>query len=226
MFNNSVRFFLTIVCLVGCVSSADASALTYEFSGTLSQPINGTSQFSGTFTYDTDLSPYPGALATPGWGYYAGVPANSTEPPVSLNFSLGNINYTTAGNISADEVMVAHTTSYDAFYVGEIFNGPASSNLHASIGLVNENLIQQGPFTSTNLPSGLNLGQFSNGASFVVTGTTADGQQVNINASITSLTAIGSESPVPEPGSILVFLLAGAGLVWHRRRSVRRPCAC
>jgi len=67
-----------------------ASPISYEFSGTLSQPFNGTTQFSGSFTYNTSLPAYPGIVPSPGWSYYSGVPTDPTAPVVSLTFNLGN----------------------------------------------------------------------------------------------------------------------------------------
>ena len=37
---------------------ANAAPIGYAFSGTLSQPYNGSTQFSGTFYYDTNLLPF------------------------------------------------------------------------------------------------------------------------------------------------------------------------
>jgi hypothetical protein len=56
MFINTVRHFAMGACLVCCGASANAAPVSYAFSGTLSQPYNGSSQVSGTFTYDTDLT--------------------------------------------------------------------------------------------------------------------------------------------------------------------------
>ena len=72
MFTKILRHWVMPALLATCVTSANASPITYSFSGTLSQPFNGSSLFSGTFTYDTDLPTYPGINPSPGWAYYSG----------------------------------------------------------------------------------------------------------------------------------------------------------
>ncbi len=86
------------------------------------QPFNGSSQFTGTFTYATDLPLYPGVTPTPGWSYYSGVPINPTEPVTSLTFNVGGLSSTSFGSLASDEVIVTHTTQgYDGFYINESF---------------------------------------------------------------------------------------------------------
>ncbi len=110
---------LGVLC---CVVSAQASPVGYAFSGTLFQPFNGSSQFTGTFTYATDLPLYPGVTPTPGWSYYSGVPINPTEPVTSLTFNVGGLSSTSFGSLASDEVIVTHTTQgYDGFYINESF---------------------------------------------------------------------------------------------------------
>ena len=121
MFANGVRRLILIAGLVCGVSSAQASPITYDFSGTLSQPYNGSTQFSGTLTYDTDLPAYPGIVPSAGWSYYSGVPTDPTAPVVSLTFNLGNTASSSFGNIVNDEVIVAHTQNTDAFFIYEQF---------------------------------------------------------------------------------------------------------
>ena len=213
MFTNSVRRLGLMVCLLCGVPSVQATPISYEFSGTLSQPFDGSTQFSGTFVYDTDLPPYPGINPSPGWSYYSGVPADPTEPVLSLTFNLGNTSSSSFGNIATDELIVAHTSASDAFYISESFGYAGGENLYAEIGMVNDNLVYRGPFTSTIPPSSLSLSDFSMGANLTLQGTLAGGQQVNVVGTVTSLTPVGIEGqPVPEPASLLVFFLVlGAG---------------
>jgi hypothetical protein len=219
MFTRTVRHFVGVVCLVCCVSSANAAPVGYAFSGTLNQPYNGLTSFSGTFVYDTDLPLYPGITPSAGWSYYSGVPANPTEPVLSLTFNLGATPSASFGSIASDELIVAHTPSNDGFYINETFSNTGGQSLMANIGMVNNNLVQRGPFSSTAPPSSLNLSSFNMGTQLILQGTPAGGQYETVFGTITSLTPLfgGSESPVPEPGSVLVFLVLGAGFIVLRR---------
>jgi hypothetical protein len=220
MFTNALRHFVMMVCLAFCVSSASASPVGYAFSGALDQPYGGSSTFSGTFTYDTDLPPYPGITPFPGWSYYSGVPADPTEPVLSLTFNVGNLVSSSLGTIAQDELIVSHTQGGDAFYINETFGYANGQNLMANIGMVNNNLVYRGPFTSTDPPSSLNLASFSKGAQLILQGTLAGGQDVNVIGTITSLTPLtsgGGPESIPEPASVIVFLALCAGFVVHRR---------
>jgi hypothetical protein len=215
MFSNFVRRFGWAICLVCGVVGVDASPIQYSFTGTLSQPYNGATHFSGTFTYNTDLPIYPGIQPSPGWQYYSGVPTDPTAPPVSLTFHIGSFSSTSLGGIASDEVIVAHTQSNDGFYFQEAFNYTHGQNLTAEIGMVNNNLVQRAPFSSLDPPGHLSLSEFSMGSNLTFWGRTADGQEVNVVGTVTSLVAISS---VPEPGSLLVFTVLGAGFLRCRRR--------
>jgi hypothetical protein len=222
MFTTGVRWIGLIAVLVCCVSPARATPITYAFRGTLSQLYNGSSQFSGTFTYDTDLPLNPNVQPYPGWSYYSGVPANTSEPPLSLTFNLGNTPSSSFGTMQNIEMIVTHTQGdYDGFYIeGQLSNSNSGGgqSVFANIGMVNDNSIQNGPFTSTNPPLSLNLASFSMGAQLDITISPSNGQGATYIGTITSLV----ETPAPEPASLLVFGVLGAGL-WrrHRRASER-----
>ena len=223
MFTNGVRWIGLIAVLVWGVSPAWATPITYEFSGTLDQPYNGSSQFSGTFTYDTDLPLNPNVQPYPGWSYYSRVPVDPSEPPLSLTFNLGNTPSSSFGTMQNIEMIVTHTQGgYDGFYIEEGYSPNSVSgnapSVFANIGMVNDNSIQNGPFTSTNPPLSLNLASFSMGAQLDVTISPSNGQGAAYVGTITSLV----ETSAPEPASLLVFGILGAGL-WrrHRRASER-----
>jgi len=218
MFTYGVRRLTPIVCLLCGVSSAQASPISYAFTGTLSQPFDGSTQFSGSFTYNTNLPAYAGITPATGWSYYSGVSTDPSAPPVSLTFNIGNTASSSFGNIVNDEVIVSHTRTNDGFYIYEQFANTGGQNLSAEIALESNNLLQQPPFTSSSLPSSLNLSEFNQGASLSLWGTTASGEQVDDIGTVTSLVAISS---VPEPGTILVFLAMGAGFLRYRRSVAR-----
>jgi hypothetical protein len=225
MSTTATRHFVTMVCLVCCVSSANAAPVIYAFSGTLNQPYNGSSQFSGTFTYDTDLPPYPGITPLPGWSYYSGVPVDPTEPVLSLTFKLGNTPSSSFGNTLSNDLVVTHTQTNDGFYINETFSNTGGPYLMANIGMLNNNLVQRGPFNSTDPPIGLNLANFNMGAQLNLIGTPIGGQYETVSGTITSLAPLiggGGPPPVPEPASVLVFLALGAGFAVHLRARPRR----
>ncbi len=208
-----------IVCLVLAASSAQASPVSYSFTGTLQQPLDGSTQISGTLVYDTDLPTYPGITPSPGWSYYTGVPNDPTAPISSLTFQLGGETSSSFGTPSNLEVIVAHTATSDGFFIQEQFNGPSGPNVSAEFGLSNDNTAQPGPFTSSAPPSQLNLADFSIGSNLNVFGKTADGENVNIIGTITSLTPTAA---VPEPSTALVFALLGGGLAFFPRAKATR----
>jgi hypothetical protein len=213
MFSNRVIRLSLIVCFMGCGSFAEASPVGYAFSGTLAQPFDGSTQFSGTFKYDTNLPPDPNINPSPGWSYYLGTPTDPSSPPVSLTFNLGNTSSSSFGSADNIEVVVAHTPSSDGFFINEQFPFQGRQNLTAEIGLANNNLAQPGPFKSSSLPSSLNLTDFSIGGNLTFWGTTADGQQVNVVGTVTSLVP---DLNAPETATLAVFIVLGAGLCLHR----------
>jgi hypothetical protein len=229
MFTNGIRSIALIATLACCITPAHGSAYTYAFSGTLSQPYDGSSQFSGTFTYATDLPPYPGTTPWPGTAAYSGVPNDPTEPVVSLIFTLGNTPSSSFGTLSSDEVLVDHNlggtpAGGDLFELTEQFIKGGNQSVYATIGLGNDDLVQRAPFSSTALPTSLSLADFSMGGSFTVEFMTAGGQETNVYGTITSLSEVsGAPTPnVPEPSSLVVFAGLVAAFFAHRGRN-RRP---
>jgi hypothetical protein len=228
MFTNRIQWIASIAVLAWCVAPAHGSALTYAFSGTLWQPYNGSTQFSGTFTYDTDLPPYPGSNAYPGSAAYSGVPYDPTEPPVSLTFTLGNTPSSSFGTVSSDEVLVDHNLGGspqggDLFGITQQYNEIGGVTAFAKIGFGNDDLIQSAPFSSTAPPSSLSLAAFSMGGNLVIEFVSQQDQVPSVFGTITSLTLISSsQTPVPEPSSLLIFAGLAAAICAHRRVN-RKP---
>ena len=208
--------------LICGLAPAPAASISYEFSGTLAQPYNGSNQFSGTFTYATDLPLNPAVQPMTGWSYYTGGPNDPSEPVVSLSFKLGNTSSSSLGTIDSTQVIVLHNASNDGFYLDEHFAGQSGGyGLLANIGMVNDNTLARGPFSSTSLPSSLSLSSFSMGPQLDLTGIDpSTGQWVTVLGRITSLiplvngqpvTPTPPPVPVPEPASLLIFAVLGAG---------------
>ena len=228
--SRTLQPLVILASLVASASSASASPVMYAFSGTLSQPFNGTTQFSGTFAYDTST---PQSWSTsPGVGVYSSLATAPSDPPASLTFNVGNMTAPSFGSILETVVTVVHSQASDQFEIdlnlnngnnqsGQNYPGQYS-NIVESIQFTNNNLISPGPLSSTGLPSTLNLADFNNfGSRFLIDGWLADGQYVEVLGQITSLTPLGGTgglaSSVPEPSTVLVFLVMGASLVVSRR---------
>ncbi len=230
--SRTLRLSVMLASLVGSASSASASPVMYAFSGTLSQPFNGTTQFSGTFAYDASTpqswSPSPGV------GVYSSQVTAPSDPPATLTFNIGNMTATSFGNVFGTVVTVVHSQASDSFTIDlNLNNGNNQSGqnypgeysyIGEQIQFNNNNLTSSGPFNSTSLPSTLNLADFNNpGPQFLIDGWLADGQYVEVFGQITSLTPLGgtgggaSSVSVPEPSSVLVFLIMGAAPVLTRR---------
>ncbi len=216
MFNAGVRWLSVIACLVCGASPALATPITYSFSGTLDQAYNGSTQFSGTVTYDTDLPLNPQINAYTGWSYYLGTPPVSTEPPASLTFKLGGTSSSSLGPVSNVEVIVSHTQDNDSFNLFQQFSPANGLPVWANFGISNNNLIQSAPFASTSLPGSLDLPAFSTGAQLTFGILPASGPEQVYTGTITAMVA------TPEPASLLVFGILGAGLWASRRPSIGR----
>jgi hypothetical protein len=215
MFTNRVMMLSLIVCFACGLSAAKASPVGYVFSGTLAQPFDGSTQFSGKLTYDTNLPPYPGIQPSPGWNYYSGVPIDPTGTPVSLTFNLGNTPSSSFGSVVNEELIVAHTPSSDGFFIYQQYPFEGGQNLSAEFGLANNNSTQRAPFDSSNPPGSLNLADFNLGGNLTFWGQTADGQQVHVVGTITSLVPAAQ---TPEPATNAFFADLGAGLFLRRGR--------
>ena len=218
MFTAGVRWLCAIACLVCGASPALATPITYSFSGTLAQPYDGSTQFSGTLTYDTDLPLNPTVQPYAGWSYYLGTPSVTTEPPASLTFTLGGTSSSSLGPASNVEVIVSHTQADDSFNLFQQFSPANGLPAWANFGLSNNNMTNPAPFSSTDLPAGLSLPAFSNGGQFTFGMVDSSGSQQVFSGSITAM------AQTPEPASLLVFGVLGFGLWASRRvRAGRRP---
>jgi hypothetical protein len=216
MFSKNWIRLSVIVGFASCVSAAKASPVSYTFSGTLAQPFNGSTQFSGTLSFDTNLPPHSGIQPSPGWSYYSGIPADGSSSPVFLTFNLGNTPSSSFGNVVNSEVIVAHTPTSDGFFVYQQYPFAGTQNLSAEFGMSNNNLTQPGPFNASTPPGSLNLADFNVGANLTLWGETADGQQVQAVGTIASLIP-PRMPPVPEPAPFVLFAVLGAGLIARRR---------
>lgn len=82
------RLSLALVISIALVApqAIEASPITYDFTGTLNQPINGSSQFSGSFTIDSSNPNGGGGVITPGG---SGTVIGENGDQVSMTVHLG-----------------------------------------------------------------------------------------------------------------------------------------
>ncbi len=81
-----------LVCLV---TSAQASPITYDFSGTLAQPYKGSSLFSGSFSFESATAAFGGGKLVSG---YAGASASLTIGGQTFRFQNISIEVPGSGN--------------------------------------------------------------------------------------------------------------------------------
>jgi hypothetical protein len=220
MFKNPVRGSLIGFCFVCCCTPANAEPISYAFSGTLIQPYDGATTYSGNFTYDTDL-PLTNSGNTSQFSDYSGVPANPTEPPVSMNISIGNTSWSFSGGV---EIM--YNQVEDAFTVYGPPISVSGQQVFGSLVLPYYHPGQPGLFSPGAIPSSLNLAEFNASPGINFFGINANNQQTDLAwgpiNSLTPLAGVGGESPVPEPSSVFVFLIISAGLAVRLRASSYR----
>jgi hypothetical protein len=209
---------VAVYALAGLLTAAaaDASPVMYQFSGTFAQPVDGSTQFSGTFGYDTNLPIYPGTSLDGSHAYYG----SGTDTPITMTLNLGTSGTNPLGTMlpSANEVAITHNASNDGFNLNAAFQPATGPWNYATIGMVNDNTTQPGPFTSLNPPSTLSLSSFNLGTQLIIN-PSGIGSAPAIGT-ITSLSVV-SPSTVPEPTTAVIFLAIGAGLMG--RRTSRLP---
>jgi hypothetical protein len=209
------RVGIAVCALLGVVArEAGASPVTYQFNGRFSQAEFGSTQFSGTFTYDTNLPLYPGAAQDATHHYYAG--ADGT--PVAMTLNLGSPGNNPLGTPTNSELVVTHSPAYDELNLDVSYRSTTGNQTNtATIGLLNNNGLAPGPFTSLDPPPSLSLSGFNLGNQLILF--LPDGTTGTVVGTITSLSPLTS---VPEPASALVFGAIVAGLVSRRARNGRR----
>jgi hypothetical protein len=193
-----------------------ANPITYDFSGTFDQPVNGTTQFSGSFTFNTDATITYSAQHWP--NIYPYMIAESGKD-VALVVTIGNqtINYQNTNQYPdlAKLSVYRNPTNYpvepsgDTIDVGGAppYSPPGySPGFGFSLGLPHDEIFSQaGPNGAVSLP---NLSAFElRAASYT------DSSNVLHEGQITSI----QEVSIPEPSMLAVFATLGALAIVHRR---------
>jgi hypothetical protein len=199
------RMILIGAAFLGLASTeVSASPVSYDFRGTFPQQVFGSTQFSGTFTYDTNLPFYPDAHQDATHAYYAG--ADGT--PIAMTLNLGSSQTNPLGSPIQSELVITHSSANDELNLDVTYQSSGSQPNFATIGMLNNNTLNSGPFTSVNPPSTLSLSNFNFGNQLILR--TPDGTKVG---TITSLTP----TTVPEPATLGIFGVLAVGFVYRGR---------
>ncbi|MHC5540591.1 PEP-CTERM sorting domain-containing protein [Singulisphaera rosea] len=204
---SSLLFVVASIALVGG-TPALASPLTYAFTGTLQAPVNGSTQFSGSFTFDADpavVNAPSGASTNP-----SQVVENGSE--VSMTVDAGGQTFHFAND--ADPLS---NVSFNAGLTHNSIMDPSSTqqdeaSMSASDGTNSVGLSFYSPVVDLhnlrNLPLILNTGSF-----FI--GNLAVGGQTfgQIEGTFSSIEPVNT----PEPGSLALFAGIGIAAVAYRR---------
>ncbi|WP_406698291.1 PEP-CTERM sorting domain-containing protein [Singulisphaera sp. Ch08] len=211
---NRSRPLYTLVLMFATVTTAQASPVSYDFSGTFDQPVNGSTQFSGTFSYDTDLESATG-LPTTEIGFYKDAPGQAGTL-ISMSFTVGNMTSSSLGPIVGSSLTVSHVAQYDMFNLNVAFK-PGYHTIWQSIYITRDNTPDAGPgpFTSGQPPTSLSLSDFG-GASFFFTSPDQPDRYADLGK-VTSLTPA-----VPEPSTLAVLLIGFGGVVIRKRIARKR----
>jgi hypothetical protein len=188
-----------------CPQSLCASPITFAFNGTLLEPVNGSSTFSGLFTVNSNPNPQPG---------FTSVTEQGTDVAATLNIGGQLINYTnTPQNTEFVDAMVnaqpgllvlngPNVSSTEFGLFGGSSSGPNQFAITLYTPAVNDWLTNLATLTLPAIHSD----------SFFFADASGDSDDYG---TITSLTLV----PAPEPATILVYLaiLAGLGLRFGAR---------
>jgi len=188
----------------------EASPITYDFAGTFNQPVNGSNQFSGSFTIDSNPTV---PIALPSWDS-GGVGENGSDVSLTVNMGGQTVNFV---NTSQNP----ENATFQAAVIGSGMTG-------ASAPPVSVDFTLQG-YLGTNNPIGLslnfshpgtdlqladigNLNSPSFTASVVATNPPGAPSQ-SVNGSLTSIEQV----PAPEPSTLAVFAVMAIAAMAHRR---------
>lgn len=196
---------------LGAPRISGASPITYDFTGTLNQPVDGSTRFSGTFTIDSVPNTNVGLI----FGEYAGIGEDGAAVSLSLRLGSQTISYVnTSQNPDgaffsgvASSLVTTPGLASGQSSVDYAFTGYSQPSGGIDFGMSLAETVTNPPFadlTSLNSPS------FTSSVSVSYD---SGGQTQTVQGTITSMDLVSA----PEPGMMTVFgLLAVAGIA-HRR---------
>ncbi len=221
------RMYLLAAIAVVCFTqkSVEASALTYDFTGAFAEPLNGSTQFSGSFTINGN-PPVAVQAGTP----YVSEGGSDVSLTVNMggqvfNFVNNSQNYTTAW-MTGDTVVPqagsgtgpASNSSWVEFSLGGAYQ--LSPNV-ATFAITFYDYGTAATSQAAQILGNLGTFNFDPGSSSVYTTVGAQGVNGWAEGQITSLTLVSA----PEPSALAVFAVLGLGgaIGKHHRRRRRGP---
>ncbi len=206
MFN---RLSLSVAALAvfGTQSTGLADPITYDFSGQFNQPFNGSTQISGSFTFNPN----------PTLGGYSYVSETGSDVSITVNAGGQVYNFVndpqnpfTSATVNADVVPAQYSPPGESEVEIAVLGAMESGNLLASFGMT---------FYS---PGGLELLQNLRNFNYVLNTSSVSLQvtsQGTLEGGYGSVTSIELVS-TPEPSTLALFAVFGIAAMVHR--SLRR----
>jgi hypothetical protein len=186
--------------VLGVAAPAPATPISFNFSGTSSASGGSPTQFSGTFSYDSDVPLFSAAQQSSTIAYYADAAGNYGKL-INLNFSASNgLSSSSLGTLISDLLVVRHDSSTDKVDVEFTYLNSSGVTSMVNIGLYNDNTKTPGPLTSLAPPTSLSLSNFNMGAQL-------DVYSYSGNSSQPWSGTINSLQMVPEPTTLAFLVL-------------------
>lgn len=198
------------LCVVA--DPVEASPITYSFGGTLDEPVNGTTSFTGTFSYELNAPGFETGQTTSGWGGAFGTLSIGDQTAVFQN---GPANFPTT--IRATFSIAA--AGNDSFWFYGTNGTSAQGSVLQGAVMTIQMIGPLGGFPDLigSLPT-LNLSEFT----FTQLSLSLTTEGPEFYGSITSLQALPQFSSVPEVTTVVHFAVLALGLaVYHRRGRIQ-----
>ena len=202
---NRLAFAAAMTVLISAPQLVVADPITYDFIGTLSQPADGVTTFSGSLTFNAIPT---GADVSPGGAY---VTEAGSEVSLSLNlggqvFDFQNNALYSPATLFLEKLPGPYDESAQPSVLFSVFT--SSSQFGFWMKFVSP---------ATNIPTNLATLSLPPSTSSVDIVTNNPGQgYVQSQGVISSIELVPS---VPEPGTLAIFAALGVSAMWRTRRS-------
>ena len=203
-----LSFALVISSVLLAPQRIGASPITYDFAGTLSQPIDGATQFSGSFTIDTN----PNQVVDTIWDNASAFGEDGSEVALTIRLGGQTMNYINTPQNPETVTLLGETGV-------NIAVPPPPQNVYFGLGTqsqANDRLTFSLQFTRPG--SDLELADLARLSSPMFTSSVSvsydsAGQTQQVQGSITSIEQVSA----PEPGMLAIFAVMGFAGLAHRR---------